>query len=618
MFCFASRNQSRPARKPLKRYAVCLALLLVFPATAAAQLRIVEYNTGNSGSGSAAPRAGMDTILKGIGDELRGGIAKPIDVLAIQESNGAATTAQAFVNLLNSIYGPNVYARGTLDGGSTGSGTQSIVYNTQSVQLIAETRFGTTNTSSLARQELLYQLRPVGYGSSADFYLYNGHWKAGSASTDETRRNVEAQAIRTNADALGPNQHIIYAGDFNLQSSNEAAYQTMLAAGNGKAVDPLNRPGNWNDNASFKDIHTQSPATVSAYGGQTLGGVDDRFDFQLVSTAMQAGQGGVSVVSGSYHTFGNTNTHAINGPINGGSAAALQSNLPGYTVAQAQTILNNLGTVTDHLPVVVDYQVPSKMGVVVASTAATVIRNAPLATNFTVANTASVVAVNGADQLAYNYTTSGALSGSGNGTKAALAAGDNRSTTFDTSSVGNQSGTLNVTSNSVAVANGNFSQQVDVTVLDHSIPSFSLGTQVTTLDVDFGTLLQGGIVSQSLLLANLASAFGAALTAKLDLDSFAINNPLAPFSTDLATFSNLNAGLHNNFNVLFNTANVGSFSAQYTLAVSDENLAGATGDSLLLTVHGIVQAVPEPASIVMASMAGLALVYAGVRRRRAK
>jgi len=51
-------------------------------------------------------------------------------------------------------------------------------------------------------------------------------------------------AIRANADALGPNVHIIYAGDFNLTGgSGEAAYQTLISAGNGQAHDPVNRRG---------------------------------------------------------------------------------------------------------------------------------------------------------------------------------------------------------------------------------------------------------------------------------------------------------------------------------------------------------------------------------------
>ena len=68
-----------------------------------------------------------------------------------------------------------------------------------------------------------YKLRPVGYDASADFYAYNNHYKAGSTTTDEDRRQIEANSIRSNAtygsNALGEGAHAIYAGDHNLYIS---------------------------------------------------------------------------------------------------------------------------------------------------------------------------------------------------------------------------------------------------------------------------------------------------------------------------------------------------------------------------------------------------------------
>jgi len=157
-----------PQRRPLVFLGVCL-VTLIARHEAVAQLRIVDYNT------TAGPRAGFDVVVEAIGSELVGGIAKPIDVLAVQEQSSSATTTQGIVDLLNGIYGAGVYGRATLDGGTNGAGRPGLVYNTTTVELIEQIAFGTLSTSAQARQTLRYRLRPVGYEASADFYVYSNH-----------------------------------------------------------------------------------------------------------------------------------------------------------------------------------------------------------------------------------------------------------------------------------------------------------------------------------------------------------------------------------------------------------------------------------------------------------
>lgn len=241
-----------------------------------AQIRVVDYNTSGA-------RTGLQTVLAAIGSESVNGIAKPLDILSLQEQSTNGADTQAIVNMLNAQYGAGIYAATTMLGGSTGAGTQTIVYNTQTVQLISQALVGTANSSGQARQALRAEFRPIGYDSTADFYVYADHYKAGDTSSDAVRRNTEAVTIRADADALGAGKNIIYTGDFNIYKSSEAMYSTLGASGNGQALDPINRPGNWSNSAAFLDIHTQSPVTSARYGGQTTGGMDDRFDFQLVT-----------------------------------------------------------------------------------------------------------------------------------------------------------------------------------------------------------------------------------------------------------------------------------------------------------------------------------------------
>lgn len=311
----------------------------------AGYFRVVSYNVTASGG---SPASGLNTILQAIGNEVVAGHAEPIDLITLQEVDSQATTTQDVVNLLNGLYGAGIYARGSLDGNSTGSGTQGVVFRTDSLQLVAETAIGVASTTGQPRQALRYQFQPVGYPASAAFYVFDSHYKAGDTTTDRARRLTEAQAIRADSDALG-SVPVLYTGDFNVYDSAESFYQTLLTNGTGQGVDPINRPGSWHDGASFVDTFTQAPA-VNPPGSLTGGGLDDRFDFQLATGELFDGVG-LDYVAGTYHAFGNNGSVALNGNINDPGSTAL----PG--LANRLQVLDLLTTVADHLPVVADYRI---------------------------------------------------------------------------------------------------------------------------------------------------------------------------------------------------------------------------------------------------------------------
>src|SRR5262249_4430477 len=124
--------------------------------------------------------------------------------------------------------------------------------------------------------------------------------------------------------------------------------------GNGQGYDPVNRSGNWHGGASFVGVFTQAPA-FNAPPGLTGGGLDDRFDFQLVTGALFDGRG-IDYATGTYHTF------AVNGsvPVRGSVNDARNTALP--DLSNRQTVLNLLTTVSDHLPVVADYVIVAGSG----------------------------------------------------------------------------------------------------------------------------------------------------------------------------------------------------------------------------------------------------------------
>ncbi|MBY0588199.1 hypothetical protein K2X85_13555 [bacterium] len=572
--------------------------LVAAPTLVSAQIRIVNYNV------ASGPRAGSATILDAINTDTVQGINRPVDILLIQESTSVETTTQAFADLLNGL--PTTptqnYVRGNLNGGTTGGGRPSVIYNSNAVQLINETSFGNLGTSAQARQTLRYQFRPVAYGPEADFYVYNNHYKAGDTSTDRNRRNIEATALRANLDLLGEGTHAILVGDFNISSNLEAMWTTLRASGAGQVFDPLNREGIWGDSSSFKDIHTQSPTTTVRYSGQTPGGMDDRFDFQVSTGEVLDGEG-FSYIPGTYRAFGNNGTHPLNGNIDDPS-----------NTAEPLAVLQAIANSSDHLPVIADYQIPAKMSVAVGSVPSRVIEGASVSVPVTVENVAPVSVVVGADELDFAGGGTGGVTGSFVGTDPALDGGVTNFVTLSTASVGSLSGSVQVTSSSQAAANPTFNQGLQFDVLAHSNGSFSASTDVNSLTIDFGIVARNSIVpTRSFVISNLLSTNG--ITADLDLDQISSIGSVAAFNTNLSTFIGLDAGQFNSYTVGLTSSSLGIFDADYSLFVSDENLLGAiNGTTLQLEFKGRVAIAGDAnldGNVTAADFAALQISFGG-------
>lgn len=338
--------QSIVRRLRLGLCAALAALVVVHSAAVfAASLRVVTYNIEADIGGYTTARPGLTTVLQAIGNETVNGLARPIDVLALQETTSNTTTVAPLVTAMNSIYGAGTYAmspyQATQNGGAgSGNGPNALIYNAMTLQLVASVGIGTPSTSSAPRQPVRYEFRPAGGTVSNDFYVYVSHCKSGTTSNDLNRRNIEAQLLRADEATLSASASVVYVGDFNLGSSSEAAYQTLLAVGQGQGFDPLNQPGVWEYNSAFRGIMTCS-CTNLRY----------RDDFQIVTQNVLNGTGSLKYVAGSYHAFGNNGSVAVNGSVGSPSNTAL----PG--LANRSAVLSALTTASDHLPVVADYTV---------------------------------------------------------------------------------------------------------------------------------------------------------------------------------------------------------------------------------------------------------------------
>jgi hypothetical protein len=374
----------------------CIALGVVFnvPPVAEAQtqtLRVVTFNIEDDINNATTPLPGLIAppgntgdvqaggVLEGIGEEIVGSDpAQPLDILALQETTGNTITVTPILNGLNSFYNaPGMYAMSAYqavesgDDVADGNGPNALVYNTTTVQLLASVPVdptgGTNNlggTSGEYREVMRYELAPAGMTPTAtnEFYIYVSHYKSGTSSADLTDRNGEAKIIRNDeANNLPANARVLYVGDYNVTTSGEASYQTILAASapngvqQGQGIDTMNPSGanniNWGTSTTSTNIlamETES-ATDLRY----------RDDLQVMTTNVYYGvAGGLALVPGTYHVFGNNGTTPYFGSVNSGVNTALNNDLAAGAPISAAQLYLDLTDASDHLPVVADYTIP--------------------------------------------------------------------------------------------------------------------------------------------------------------------------------------------------------------------------------------------------------------------
>jgi len=157
-------------------------------------------------------------------------------------------------------------------------------------------------------------------------------------------------------------------------------------------------------------------------------------------------------------------------------------------------------------------------------------------------------------------------------------------------------------------------------VLDRSEASFGDTIDLDTLDLDFGSVLQGSTPADlSFDIFNLLGTPG--FTASLDLLAVTGSGDTDVLATNLTSFDGLPPGGGQSFFASLDTGSVGTFSATYTLGVADDQdvFGAGAGAPLVLNLTGSVVAgsdllVPEPGTAWL--LAGFLGLPAVARRRR--
>jgi endonuclease/exonuclease/phosphatase family metal-dependent hydrolase len=543
---------------------VCAVLLSVlgWAVSASAQVRVMHYNI----AGCHGDMTAMKGVLAAAHADDKMGWAQPVDIFVFDECLlSARATIQAAINAT----APSgvTYTFGTYtsaSGEDSASGAEAIFYRSDRFTEITSAHADIFVQASRYADRWVLQLN--GYSSPyAKLYIYCAHLKASTGSANAADRATGMAAIRADADALGAGVPVIYAGDFNLYNNGEAAYATMIAAGNAQGVDPLGN-GNWTT-ATNAWKHTQAPS-VASVNGMTGGGMDDRFDFLLPGLGAAGGQG-VSALPSTYRAFGNDGNH-YNLDINAGNNSYYPSN-----IARSNALADNLQIASDHIPNLMEFQIPAKMSASLVSPPVKVIRNAAVSIEVKVQNTAPYTVSTGVDPLAFAVSCTGGVSGSASGTAPLSPSSISKFVTLNTATVGTVTGNVSVTSSNKAVEPASTALPVSVQVVRPANPSFSASSAVTTTLLSMDTQADSGPATAD---ASLRNYLYDSNQAKLDVNSVSFTGSVA---SRLSMPSGLGAGLATGARTLhfsFDTAGIaaGTYAATAVVHTSDESLPGST------------------------------------------
>ncbi|OWY69602.1 hypothetical protein B7486_19800 [cyanobacterium TDX16] len=546
-----------------------------FTPTAPAQLRVVNYNVAQLNGNQTA----LQAVFVALNNDDKPGFAVAPHVYTFQEMGSA--DAAPLLTMLNTVAPPGVtYALGTFTintppntSESSSAGAQAMYY--RSDMLVEEVAGHVDISTGAGRNADRWKLKLIGYDSpAASFYIYSCHLKASSGSSNESQRLAGATAIRSNADALPAGTHIIYTGDWNVYTNTETPYLKFLSAGNGQSFDPLGT-GSW-AGAGNAIKHTQAPCRNGC--SLVAGGMDDRFDHQHITAAFNDGEG-LALIPGTCRAFGNDGNH-YDTDINAGNNTYYPLDIP-----RSNALATNLKTASDHVPVVVDYQLPAVLSASFSCDCGRVIVGAVVNAEVQVGNAAQAITEVGADELDYEIEGSGILSGSATGVIPALDPAEIVPLALDTSTVGLFVGSIDVTSASQAARVLDPIFDLETRVLRPANASFDSTSEVNAKLISQSLQANSGVHPLSVEIFNLGHDED---QTTLDIDG--VTGVASPFGGGSPALTSGIGPVSSTIDFSFDTTGLtpGTYENLVQIDVSDEDIPGESSSSLLLTLQVMV------------------------------
>lgn len=267
------------------------------------------------------------------------------DIFVVNELGATPTNANNILTTVLNTDSVDRFHQANYSNNNFSNLTNMLFYDSTKVGLHSQT----VVSKDLSNQDLvrvidLYTMyhKDPGLALGADttyFVVVAAHLKAGNTIPDEIERGEAAKALMSYLSSSVQHENVILCGDLNLYDNAEPAFQelTNYSVASERFIDPLGQVGNWHDNSSYASIHTQSTRSNSAncFSG---GGMDDRFDFFLISDAVRRGDDNVKYNTSSYSAIGQDGGH-FNQSINAGTNSSAPA-----------AVISALYNLSDHLP----------------------------------------------------------------------------------------------------------------------------------------------------------------------------------------------------------------------------------------------------------------------------
>lgn len=333
------------------RRLVCVLILLGSVANAQTErITVMTYNLmyyrASAPCSHTQNASQRDGHLKTIFDYL-----KPTIMVVNELGSGVSTSRFLLDNVINT-QGVNSYDNALSTNNAFSSIVNQVFFDTTLIGLHSQDYIQRDlSNNDLVRVIDIYRLfyKDPKLDQGADTVFINvvaAHLKAGSSSANRFEREDAIKALMQYISQNLADENVILAGDLNVQVSSEPSFSQLINYSDVDArfYDPVNQLGSWNNNSSYAAVHTQSTHS-SGSGCFSGGGLDDRFDFLLVSDEIDQGSLGVSYYPNSYLTIGNDGNH-FNQSITAGTNSSAPS-----------SIINALYNFSDHLPVMMSLSV---------------------------------------------------------------------------------------------------------------------------------------------------------------------------------------------------------------------------------------------------------------------
>jgi exonuclease III len=267
------------------------------------------------------------------------------DVFCVCEIGSNISYINRVLNNVMNANGRNYYSNCPLTNYSVSDIVNMMYYDSRKLEFYNHF-YVTTATRDINAYKMYYKSSSLVQGDTAFITFIIAHLKAGNDETNRNARKIQVERLTSKLEKTGIDNYV-FSGDFNLYKASEPAYQHLLFNNNTafRFLDPIDAYGNWNKNPQFAKIHTQSTHIINENGCYSLGGLDDRFDFILVSPTLFYGTKKVQVMPETYQTLGQDGQRL--------GKSLLSPTNPSLPIE----ILTAMYNFSDHLPVICDFNI---------------------------------------------------------------------------------------------------------------------------------------------------------------------------------------------------------------------------------------------------------------------